>query len=343
MKTEENTKFRIIPAVIGLGAYTTIRLINDTVDGLRFWTRPIHTTILEVVAFIGVSYILVSFIHYLENIFFNKKKVYTIKKLLQEILWVMLVCLLTLNLTLIPIAASTDNGLSTSDIVHINIIPTLFYILYYSVRRGHYFIRQYVDSLVRIQKIENDHLISSLEALKAQYDSHFLFNSLNNIYFLMDDNVPLAKVTLEKLSDLLRYHLYQDQEKMVPLANDCAFLKTFIALNKVRKTKSLTVDEELMDSKVLVYPHLFVPLIENAFKYVGGAFPRIEISIKEDSGIVYCNVVNSKRSHKNQSSEKGIGLKNLRKRLELLYQHGFRLTTYDNKDHFKASLVINTL
>lgn len=331
------------PGLIGIGIYLTIRIINGAFHVKSIFLSPITKSLEIVIAFIIVSYIIIGLIHVLEKKVFNKESPFTKKRLLVETSWVALVCLFIFNVSLIGFRIITNTSLSYSNIVQANIIALFYYILYFTLHRGHYFISQYVDSLVRLQKIENDHLTSSLEALKAQYDSHFLFNSLNNIYFLMDDNVPKAKLTLEKLSELLRYHLYQDQEKMVTLEKDCEYLKTFIALNKVRKNKSLTVEEELIDSKVLVYPHLFVPLIENAFKYVDGAAPRISISIKENSGIIYCEVANSKRIMPSCHDEKGIGLKNLRKRLELLYQHGFRLTTQDNKDHFKASLVINTL
>ena len=126
---------------------------------------------------------------------------------------------------------------------------------------------------LQLEKIKNDQLQTELKFLKAQYHPHFLFNVLNTVYFQIDENNEAPRHTLEQLSDLLRYQLYNDGEK-VQVRVELEYLKQYISLCKLRATKrlQLQVHFDEMEAQVEIYPLLFVPLVENAFKYVGGNY-----------------------------------------------------------------------
>ena len=136
---------------------------------------------------------------------------------------------------------------------------------------------------LQLEKIKNDQLQTELKFLKAQYHPHFLFNVLNTVYFQIDENNEAPRHTLEQLSDLLRYQLYNDGEK-VQVRVEVEYLKQYISLCKLRATKrlQLQVHFDEMEAQVEIYPLLFVPLVENAFKYVGGNyFIAMDMCLKE--------------------------------------------------------------
>lgn len=194
---------------------------------------------------------------------------------------------------------------------------------------------------LQIEKIRNDQLQTELKFLKAQYHPHFLFNVLNTVYFQIDEKNELPKQTLEKLSNLLRYQLYNDGEK-VPVRTEVEFLKQYISLWQLRSTKRLRLDlsfDEALDGYE-VYPLLFVPLVENAFKYVGGQY-YISLDIRVEVDELHFSIVNSiPETPILPKNKQGIGLENLNRRLELLYpeRHVLDIQTIDNL--FSVKLIL---
>jgi LytS/YehU family sensor histidine kinase len=229
--------------------------------------------------------------------------------------------------------------ISWADVADINMIPTLYAIVYYGIARSRTWLRAYVDNKVQLEKVTNDHLETELKFLKAQYHPHFLFNALNTIYFQMDDDIAGAKNSIEKFSELLRYQLY-DQQQQVPVLNELEYLQSFIDLQKIRSTDKLKM--EVTFDKALngqhVYPLLFLPLVENAFKFIGGNYKLAIAAQLLDDEIVF-RVENSIPQFKqpiNKSS--GIGLENLKRRLDLLYPGKHTLLTIADNDNFTAEL-----
>src|SRR5258708_26477704 len=160
-----------------------------------------------------------------------------------------------------------------ADVADINMIPTLYAIVYYGIARSSSWLKAYVDNKVQLEKVTNEHLETELKFLKAQYHPHFLFNALNTIYFQMDEDMEGAKRSIEKFSELLRYQLY-DQQQQVPVMQEIEYLQSFIDLQKIRSTDKLKlkVDFDKNLNGQLVYPLLFLPLVENAFKFIVGKF-----------------------------------------------------------------------
>jgi two-component system LytT family sensor kinase len=171
-----------------------------------------------------------------------------------------------------------------------------------------------------------------------------LFNALNTIYFQMDENVDDAKRSIEKFSELLRYQLY-DQQQTVPVSRELHYLENFIELQKVRTSEKLQlkVDFDPALNGEQVYPLLFLPLVENAFKYVGGEY-KIFIAAKKDKNSIRFTVENSLPGNYNptvmKTAEKanGIGLENLKRRLELLYPGKHQIVAEKRNNGFFAEL-----
>ncbi len=171
---------------------------------------------------------------------------------------------------------------------------------------------------------------AELVALKSQVNPHFLFNTLNNIYSLIQIDQDKAQEAVHDLSGMLRYVLYDSEKPSVPLSKETGFLKDYIKLMSMRCSSNVTLDVSLpeTDSDKQVAPLLFIPLVENAFKHgISTSEPSsIKIELKEEGEYVSFLVENTSFP-KNDSdrSGSGIGVKNLQRRLDMLYpgQHSF--------------------
>lgn len=332
----------IFPVLFGIAIYTSVRLVNDTTTGDKFWERSWQIIAIELITVIVVSFITDILLKYLVKKYASQKRVFSLKNIGREFGFILLVCLAMLNATIVPMAALTDDGLQLNDFVIINIVPTLYTMLYYAIARGNSYVKAYAEQQVQIEKIKNDQLETELKFLKAQYHPHFLFNALNTIYFQMDEDVPQAKKTVEKFSELLRYQLYNQQEK-VPVSSELQYLRHYIELQRMRSSDKLQLqvdfDEHLNGESI--YPMLFLPLVENAFKYVGGEYKMHITALKQNDCIAF-TVVNDTPQEITYTKEKGIGLENLRRRLELLYPGKYIFTAEKNGRHFTAHLELKT-
>jgi len=333
----------LYPALFGLLIYATVRVLNDTIAGFRFWERDWYISVIEVISCIFMGYLLDICFRNLFRCFDNRmKRTVGYKTVLNELLWVFVIVEISVNAVITPMAALTDDGLSWGDFATINIIPLLYCLIYYTVVRSNKLLQAYVNNKLQLEKVTNDHLQTELKFLKAQYHPHFLFNALNTIYFQMDDNVGEAKKTVEKFSELLRYQLY-DQQQTVPVNQEIQYLKNFIDIQKVRTSERLRLkthfDKTLNGQQV--YPLLLLPLVENAFKYVGGDY-HIDIdAIAATTGIEF-TVSNSLPSQPLTQKQNGIGLENLKRRLELLYPGKHELSLQRDGNTFKANLKLAT-
>jgi two-component system LytT family sensor kinase len=158
----------------------------------------------------------------------------------------------------------------------------------------------------------------------------------------MDEDVAAAKKSMEKFSELLRYQLY-DQQQMVPVSQEVHYLKNFIQLQQTRTSEKLKLDVHF-DEKLngqQVYPLLFLPLVENAFKYVGGDY-YMQVFVSMEGRGIGLRVENSVPAEIPVKKEGGIGLENLRRRLELLYPGRHSLMAEKKGPSFIASLWIET-
>jgi len=331
----------IFPGLFGLLIYATIRVINDTISDSRFWERHWHINAIEIVCSILIGVLLVFIFKKMFRRFDrNLQKTICYKTVLNELLWVMLAVQLSVNAIITPVVVLTDDGLSWGDVAVINIIPLLYCLIYYAAVRSNRLLQAYVNNKLQLEKLSNDHLQTELKFLKAQYHPHFLFNALNTVYFQMDENISEAKKTVEKFSELLRYQLY-DQQQTVPVQQEIHYLQNFIDIQKIRTSERLRLKTNF-DSSLngqQVYPLLFLPLVENAFKYAGGDY-NIAIDARANNDGIEFMVSNSLPPEPLPKKENGIGLENLRRRLELLYPGKHELKIKTDHGTYQAALTI---
>ena len=196
------------------------------------------------------------------------------------------------------------------------------------------------------EKIMSEQKDMELANLKNQLNPHFLFNTLNNIYALIQIDSKRAQDAVHQLSKMLRYALYEDSQE-VELAKDLDFVRNFIELMKLRLSANhqLSVDiPRQVSSDLSIAPLLFISLIENAFKYgMASSKPSvIMISITVTGETVRCHIENSFFPEKvADKSSSGIGLSNLKRRLDLVYSNHYNLEYGISGNMFISDLSIN--
>ncbi len=209
--------------------------------------------------------------------------------------------------------------------------------------------RAYAGEKQKQLLIENQ-LSTELNFLKAQIDPHFLFNSLNNLFFLAQQQNNAALMNgIAKLSDLMKFSLYETNRPFIELEKEIEYIKNFIGLAQLRyKEKeietSLTITGDVKG--VCIAPMIFLPFVENAFKY-SFDFENpsyINIQINVDNKIVLFTCKNRANTALKQpsASAKGVGLKNVKRRLELIYGNSHTLTLQEKEEVFTVHLQINT-
>lgn len=185
-----------------------------------------------------------------------------------------------------------------------------------------------------------------LKFLKMQIHPHFLFNSLNTIYGFALKKGDEAPEMILKLSNLLDYILYQVKKPTVDLKEEIAHIKEYIELEKIRFQDTLQIkfNSQIDDEEIQIPPMLLIPFVENAFKHgniVNGSL-SIEINASCIQNQLNFNIKNSLKSNI-KTEEKGIGLKTVEKRLELLFPSSYSLKIEETKDWFRVSLIIKKL
>lgn len=195
-------------------------------------------------------------------------------------------------------------------------------------------------------KIKKEHLQSELDFLKAQLNPHFLFNSINNIYVLLDENKEKASEILLKFSSLMRYQLYECNVSAIPLTKELHFLEDYIAFEKLRYTDKIGVHYQFDHTKadhLLIAPLLLQPFIENAFKHIPKSRQeqgQIIVNCQITGTTLLFEVTNTVNTAHVSTLPGGIGLGNVRKRLGLLYPNKHELRTWIEEGLFKISLKV---
>ncbi|MDQ3292799.1 MAG: histidine kinase [Bacteroidota bacterium] len=196
-----------------------------------------------------------------------------------------------------------------------------------------------------IQKITVEKLNAEVNFLRAQVNPHFLFNILNNLYALTLKKSELAPDVVLKLSDMMEYMLYDSTDEKVLLEKEVAYLQNYFELEQLRfngqSAMRLNINAALNGQEIA--PLLLLPLIENAYKHGlstqnGKGWLTVNIDLQQSTLTIV--VENAKLPSVASKSKGGIGLGNLRKRLELLYPSRHCLELEDKKDSFLARLII---
>ncbi|MBX3241813.1 MAG: histidine kinase [Chitinophagaceae bacterium] len=208
--------------------------------------------------------------------------------------------------------------------------------------------KNWIQAKRREQLLEKEKLETELTFLKYQFNPHFLFNTINSIFVLIHKNPDVASASLAKFSQLLRHQLYESNEKLIPLSREINYLENFIELEKLRQNDQtevqVTIEKELADTYAIA-PFILMTFVENAFKHVSRqteASNWICIYLGMQEGNWKFSVVNSVSPLPTVQAIKynGIGLQNVRRRLDLIYPGRYRLDIEKNDVFFKAELLL---
>lgn len=206
------------------------------------------------------------------------------------------------------------------------------------------FIRWYAE-LKWKEELMRKNFEMELALIKSQISPHFLFNTLNNIDVLITKNAEKASLYLNKLSDIMRFMLYETRNEKVPLQNELAYIEKYIDLQKIRTANPDFVAFNITGDtgNVHISPMILLPFIENAFKHADNRknenVIRIEISINEKQMIFECENKYSRTAPEHEFG--GLGNSLIKRRLELLYPQSHILLTSKNADMYSVKLAIN--
>ncbi len=199
-----------------------------------------------------------------------------------------------------------------------------------------------------IKRLKAEKLEAELAFLKSQVDPHLLFNTLNNLYSLaLEEDSPQTADGISKLGKLMRYNLHDSNADFIPLEREVQYIQNYIELQRLRTTEGNEINlnieiSEAQDDRAEIAPMLLIPFVENAFKY--GISPTektfIHIAIELAGQVLKMQIKNSIIRNVNEHTVGGVGLKNVKKRLELLYSERHQLICEKQADTYFVSLEI---
>lgn len=260
--------------------------------------------------------------------------------------WIVLV-VIALIAALFPIIITAFELVSTdkNSVVFLEKYPAsirLLFLLYYLlllVIGVFWFIKQ----VVTFFKLKNEISKAELHHLKSQVNPHFFFNTLNNLYGLVGTDAKKAQKLILKLSEMMRYSIYEGEQDVVTLKEEVDYLKNYIELHKMRYHKEIDVqfDVQIVE-EYKVMPLLFIILLENAFKHGIEKLSNdayVYLNIKAKNNEVFFEIENNFDVTESKE-DNGIGLKNLKRRLELVYPQKHDLTFSIIENVYKTQLTM---
>lgn len=231
---------------------------------------------------------------------------------------------------------------------HIAVVGTILYFqmqFFASVK----YLKEYFSSYFEKENLKKEISDTKLSALTMQLHPHFLFNTLNNIYFLsLESKNPILPKSIERISSILRYTLYDCNNALTQLQNEIKIINDYIELEKMRYS-NITIESSFPkdNENTFIIPLLLFTFVENAFKHgtskaIKNKWIKMDLSIKNK--ILHFIIRNSKSFNKTskQNQNVGIGLQNAKKRLDLFYgSNNYSLTIEDNPETFEINLKID--
>jgi len=235
---------------------------------------------------------------------------------------------------------------SPADIFHISIIhifdgPAFIGFLFISFKLFKDWQQKQIDNL----DLKKENAEAELLLLKAQIHPHFLFNTLNNIYSFTLDKSPQAKKMVRMLEDMLHYMIEECEQPQVSLDKELAILKDYFELERIRYGNSIDMQFEITGDTTgkRITPLLMIPFVENSFKHGTSRIlrePWIKLFVQADDDVLHFSLTNSKPADETPHHRKGIGLHNVRKRLDLLYPAAHLLLIESTTNTFTVNMQI---
>lgn len=236
-----------------------------------------------------------------------------------------------------------DTHFDTLDVFYESFINIFFWVFFIVAAK---MVIERIRSQVYIEQIEKEKAANELNFLRAQFNPHFLFNSINSIYAHIDKSNKDARGMLLTFSEMLRYQLYECNVELIEMERELNYIRNYISLQRSRIDERIKVcfSAEDVDTRVKVPPLILITFIENAFKYVGiNEFSdnRVEICLRYESGDLVFSIFNTKDSFISKSrASSGLGIANTKRRLELLYPGKHLLEIQDTENDYTVRLTI---
>lgn len=200
-------------------------------------------------------------------------------------------------------------------------------------------------SNIRVQRsLEAERKDMELQFLKSQLNPHFLFNSLNNIYSLAYQKSEKTADAVMKLSEIMRYMIYESNDMWVELSKEISYLESYVDLHRLRfkdgASIHMSINGEITDQKII--PLVLISFVENAFKHGVANDPNdpIRINIIANQKILHFSITNKKRTG-NKDEVGGVGLNNVERRLQLLYPERYKLNIVNSATHYTSELMLD--
>ena len=206
--------------------------------------------------------------------------------------------------------------------------------------------KNWIETQQRQRALEKEKLETELKFLKYQFNPHFLFNSINSIFFLIHKNPDMASSSLAKFSELLRHQLYECNDHQISLKKEIAYLENFIELEKLRQNQDLQANLNMdygYPADLGIAPFILMTFVENAFKHVSKHkdqpnWINMELTVTgQQLHMVIANSTGENESHE-LINYGGIGLKNVQRRLDLIYPGQYKLDIQKNTESFVVKL-----
>jgi LytS/YehU family sensor histidine kinase len=210
-------------------------------------------------------------------------------------------------------------------------------------------IAEKIRSQLYIEQIEKEKAANELNFLRAQFNPHFLFNSINSIYGHINKSNKDARGMLLVFSEMLRYQLYECNVEQIELDRELNYIRNYIAMQKGRIDERIAVTfcTGEINGSIKVAPLLLITFIENAFKYIGFnecKENRIDISLDYENGSLLFRIFNTKDIFINHSeTASGLGIANAKRRLELLYPGKHQLNINDQENSYEINLTLHSI
>jgi len=289
-------------------------------------------------------------VSYINNYFFVNRYLYT-----RQYVTYVLVLVLTIAATAFPISVIIHKLVNNRDLknmvwswnffilIALSILFSVVLSMVLKLLKNWY---QGEQARRRLQQINTE---TELKFLKSQINPHFLFNCLNNLYALTLKKSDLAPEVVLRLSNILRYVLYEAVDGRVSLSKEVQYLKDYIDLEKIRLGDRAVIAFETNGSlsEAQIEPMLFLTFLENSIKH--GAFNTIsdawiKINLKASPGEIIFEISNSKPAYLDESvkGQGGIGMANLKKRLDIIYPEKYSLEVRDEESEYHVKLALNT-
>jgi two-component system LytT family sensor kinase len=225
--------------------------------------------------------------------------------------------------------------------IYDNVIPHFFLVIAGVAIK---LLSDYIRMQKKLVEVAKEKAETELSFLKSQINPHFLFNSLNSIYFLIDRNNTQARDALHKFSEMLRYQLYELKGEKITIEKEIGYLQDYISMQKLRMENcevQVSIDQPIESFDI--EPLLLMPFVENAFKHIShfanGSKNEIVIGLSRRNGDMHFVVSNTTEGKQEEVKRHGgIGLNNVKRRLELLYPQKYQLNISEKEGWFKVGL-----